>query len=1159
MLRNKNNNIHSIIQVGLSIILIAIITQLILFESIKINYVSARSSWTQNSDSDFNNGTLDNIVVTIDDNIKLGLQMKYIEDDFIDESQISYKKNIVVDTDAGEAKLLKIVRTFGGSNMDYGESIQQTSDSGYIITGWTESYGAGGADMWLIKTNSQGIIKWTKTFGGFSDDYSNSVQQTLDGGFIIAGHTESFGAGLNDFWLIKTDTFGNKQWDKTFGGISYETSYSVQQTTDGGYIITGSTMSYGAGGSDVWLIKTNSQGIMEWNKTFGGSSSEYGFSGHQTSDNGYIITGFTDSYGNGGSDVWLIKTNSSGNKQWDKTFGGSEFEWGYSTQQTSDNGYIITGFTNSYGAGDEDIWLIKTNASGIEQWNKTYGGSKSDSGKSVQQASDGGYIITGYTYPSGAESSDLWLIKTNSTGANQWNKTFGGFNSEFGECVQQASDGGYIITGYTESYGNNGDVWLIRTDSLGNVQFTNGDLISTNLLSGQYEYFIDKFKCRVRIPQETGIKVQFSQDNHSWFNSTGVVDAWDLLTTGFNSIDLTSLALQNSNFFYRMNFTSDSIKIPALQNINISLSQYVSFGTLTSQSFDVENKNIKWKTLNWTANTPIGTHIKFQLRTADTQFNLSFKNFVGLDGTTSTYYTTSGQMVWTGHDGGRWIQYKVHLSTKNKIETPALYKVIIFYNYLPNAPILIAPNNSSWTNNNMPIFTWIFSDSDSSSQCGYQWQADDANDFSSVNYNSKKIFSNKSSYIPSKPINDGIWFWRIRTQDNDGDWGPFSNYGILKIDTSINKPIGVTVNPINWTSNNLFTIDWETPSDMSGIINGTYYYISNGPPTSQSNGTWTSNKSFTITNTQEGENNIYIWLEDNAKNKNYLDYISAALKLDATPPKIKHIPFIKGTEGSEINITVEVIDKHSGVNEVVLYFKGQKNITYTKLLMKYNGYNYSALIPKNAVKLDGLEYYIKSSDRSSPSNIKYYGYYGEILIEPTSMTDIDIAISPLPVIINTTPIGIDVPIETTINITFNKPMEEIVTENAFSILPTISGVLSWNDNELIFEPDKPLDYNTTYTVSISKSTKDLEGNNLENDFQWSFNTIKNDEDHDLNNNKPSTTNEPEKKKIQDDIIWVYIMVIVNIILMIILGLLLFMLLRKEKTTKADEKKKEKIT
>ena len=361
--------------------------------------------------------------------------------------------------------------TFGGTSSDAGNSVQQTTDGGYIITGTTKSFGNGQYDVYLIKTDGNGDSLWTKTFGGTDDDRGYSVQQTTDGGYIITGHTESFGNGSSDVYLIKTDGSGTEQWSQTFGGTADDYGYSVQQSTDGGYIITGHTESFG--NDDVYLIKTDGSGIEQWSQTFGGTSGDYGYSVQQSTDGGYIITGTTKSFGNGQYDVYLIKTDGSGTEQWNKTFGGTADDYGYSVQQTTDGGYIITGYTYSIVSANDDVYLIKTDGSGIEQWSQTFGGTSGDYGYSVQQSTDGGYIITGRTSSFGNGSSDVYLIKTDGSGTEQWTKTFGGTSGDYGNSVQQTTDGGYIITGYTNSFGNGSyNVYLIKTDGSGNVTST---------------------------------------------------------------------------------------------------------------------------------------------------------------------------------------------------------------------------------------------------------------------------------------------------------------------------------------------------------------------------------------------------------------------------------------------------------------------------------------------------------------------------------------------------------------------------------------------------------------------------------------------------------------------------------------------------------------
>ena len=324
--------------------------------------------------------------------------------------------------------------------------------------------------------------RWNKTFGGIGYDSGSSVQQTSDGGYIITGDTFSFSAFSSfvgrsaDVWLIKTDSNGEEEWNKTFGKGSTEGGSSVQQTTDGGYIIIGGTNSFGAGGYDAWLIKTDADGEEEWNKTFGGTNDERGSSVQQTSDGGYIIIG-TMSYVIGGFhdvllfeiNAWLIKTDADGEEEWNKTFGGKGCWIVSSVLQTSDGGYVITGHRRSYGAENHGgLWLIKTDNNGNEMWNKTFG-RNSSCGYSIQQTSDGGYIIVGTTNFVSVNQSVL-LIKTDEDGNMTWNKTFGR-NFSCGYGVQQTHDG-YIIIGETGVFGVEwADIWLIRTDAHGNEEW----------------------------------------------------------------------------------------------------------------------------------------------------------------------------------------------------------------------------------------------------------------------------------------------------------------------------------------------------------------------------------------------------------------------------------------------------------------------------------------------------------------------------------------------------------------------------------------------------------------------------------------------------------------------------------------------------------------
>jgi hypothetical protein len=244
---------------------------------------------------------------------------------------------------------------------DVASSVQQTSDGGYIVAGWTNLVNG----ALLIKTDMSGDVQWAKSYRIAYDNVAYSVQQTSDGGYIVAGWTNFWSGGHNyDAFLIKTNASGNVQWAKTYGGTNNDSAYSVQQTSDGGYILAGVTYSFGAGGGDAFLIKTNASGNVQWAKTYGGAGIDKFISVQQTSDGGYIAVGYTSSFGAGGYDVFLVKTDANGNIIWAKTYGGWNNDIASSVRQTSDGGYIVAGTTWSFGTGNGDVFLIKTDANG---------------------------------------------------------------------------------------------------------------------------------------------------------------------------------------------------------------------------------------------------------------------------------------------------------------------------------------------------------------------------------------------------------------------------------------------------------------------------------------------------------------------------------------------------------------------------------------------------------------------------------------------------------------------------------------------------------------------------------------------------------------------------------------------------------------------------
>ncbi len=444
-------------------------------------------------------------------------------------------------------------KTFGGSQYDVGHGVQQTSDGGYIIAGSTRSYGAGNYDIYLIKTDTSGIEQWSQTFGGSLNDEGRSVQQTTDGGYIIAGYTVSYGAGSSDIYLIKTDALGDTLWAQTYGGSNSDWGYSVQQTSDGGYIIAGSTWSYGPGYVAVYLIKTDASGTEQWSQTFGGSSYDYGYSVQQTSDGGYIITGWTMSYGAGDYDVYLIKTNGNGNEEWHQTFGESVDDRGFCVQQTSDGGYVITGTTMHY-PNWYDVFLIKTDGNGNERWTRTFGGLGWEWGFSVQQTSDGGYIIVGKT--DGAYSDDVYLIKTDGNGNEVWTQTFGGSYFEYGYSVQQTSDGGYILTGETSSFGaGESDVWLIRLDNITGINPQNAQKPQEFTLYSAYPNpFNPSTVISFQLPVASHVKLEVFDITGRPVNvsGSGTTPTTEYFTSGKHEVTFDATDLSSGIYIYRL-------------------------------------------------------------------------------------------------------------------------------------------------------------------------------------------------------------------------------------------------------------------------------------------------------------------------------------------------------------------------------------------------------------------------------------------------------------------------------------------------------------------------------------------------------------------------------------------------------------------------------
>ena len=412
-------------------------------------------------------------------------------------------------------------KTLGGTKADNAGCIKQTNDGGYIVAGSTASNDSdvsgnhGGTDAWIVKLNSNGSIKWQKCYGGSNYDAADYIEQTTDGGYIISGGTNSNDGDVSgyhvgvpylygDVWIVKIDSLGNIQWQKCYGGSNKDAATEIHQTFDGGFIVIGYTESndgnvvgqHQVTVSDMWVLKLDILGNLIWQKCIGGTDIDYGTSIKQTIDGGYIIAGGTfsingDVKGNHGySDGWLVKIDSAGLIMWQKCYGSSGSESINSIEQTKDKGYVFCGYTGGSNDGDltgittygnDDYWVVKIDSIGNVLWQKVFGGSDDDEAFSIQQTTEGGYVIIGYaksdssTYGNVNNNHglyDYWVLKTDSVGDFLWQKCFGGSKYDNGYFIQQTSDNGFIMCGISYSsdcdvnihYGSDQyqDYWVVK-------------------------------------------------------------------------------------------------------------------------------------------------------------------------------------------------------------------------------------------------------------------------------------------------------------------------------------------------------------------------------------------------------------------------------------------------------------------------------------------------------------------------------------------------------------------------------------------------------------------------------------------------------------------------------------------------------------------------
>lgn len=360
------------------------------------------------------------------------------------------------------------VKTYGSIDWEWAVSIQQTSDGGYILAGSTDSSDDNG-DILVIKLDWRGDVLWQKSYGGEGWEWVSNILQTSDGGYILAGSTDTSDSN-GDIWVIKLDDSGKISWQKSYSHEGLEWPSSIQIISDGGYIVTGSASDPLDGHTNTLVMKLGQNGDVAWEKTYAGNGLEWPSSIQQTIDGGYVVAGSASDPADGTSDTWIIKLDEHGEMQWQKSYAGEGSEWPSSIRQSNDMGYIIAGFASDSSGGNGDLWVMKLDGNGVISWQRAYGGDGWDSASSVHQTSDGGYIVAGSTSDLSGDYGDALVVKFAENGDVEWQKSFGGKGLEGASTIQQTLDGGYIVAGFTDSFGaGNEDILVLKLDADGNM------------------------------------------------------------------------------------------------------------------------------------------------------------------------------------------------------------------------------------------------------------------------------------------------------------------------------------------------------------------------------------------------------------------------------------------------------------------------------------------------------------------------------------------------------------------------------------------------------------------------------------------------------------------------------------------------------------------
>ncbi len=353
-------------------------------------------------------------------------------------------------------------KTYGGSGNDEAFSIIRTSIGTFLLAGYTESFGAGGKDVYLLRLYTDGDDMWIKTYGGEGNDVAYSVMRASDGYYVAVGYTESFGNGGTDVYILKLEADGDTLWTRTYGSNSDDGAFSIIETSDGNYLIAGYTRS--AGGENVYLLKITPDGDTLWTKNFGNPDNyEEARQVIETTNGDYLIVGRSYSPVDENWNLYYARTDANGDTLWTGLLGGEDDDGGYGIIETEDQDLVLLGFTSSIGNGGSDLYAVRIDADGVPQWSKTLGGPENEIGYAISQAICEGYVIAGVTSSYGSGGKDAYLLRINYFGDSIWAETYGGTQDDGIYSVTMTSYPGYIAAGYTESMGAGGkDVYILN-------------------------------------------------------------------------------------------------------------------------------------------------------------------------------------------------------------------------------------------------------------------------------------------------------------------------------------------------------------------------------------------------------------------------------------------------------------------------------------------------------------------------------------------------------------------------------------------------------------------------------------------------------------------------------------------------------------------------